>query len=128
MPRLPQHIYSPALNQIALTNKLREGWAPVGFGFSTLVPPIVRSWAPVLAVIDSIKLVHLGSTVRDDQFILQGRKRFLLAMNCLRRNLNQNPSMALPGLMLVSMGVSLNEVSPLYPSIDHNIDMTRPHQ
>jgi len=64
----------------------------------------------VLAVIDSIKLVHLGSTALDDRLVLEGRKRFLLAMNCLQHNLQQEPDMALPGLMLVSMGVSLNEV------------------
>jgi hypothetical protein len=35
----------------------------------------------------------------------------LFAMNCLRNNLGHEPSMALPGLMLVSIGISMTEVS-----------------
>lgn len=109
--RIPPQIRSPQLNQTALTQKLRDGWYPVGFGFSTLVPADVRSWGPVLAILDSMKLVHLGSCVRDEQLLVEGRKRFLLAMNCLRSNLGHESSMALPGLMLVSIGISMTEVS-----------------
>jgi len=109
--RIPQQIRSPQLNQTALTQKLRDGWYPVGFGFSTLVPPGVRSWAPVLAILDSMKLVHLGSCVQDEQLLVEGRKRFLLAMNCLRSNLGHEPGIALPGLLLVSIGISMTEVS-----------------
>ena len=109
--QIPPQIRSPQLNQTALTQKLRDGWYPVGFGFSTLVPPDVRSWAPVLAILDSMKLVHLGSCVQDEQLLLEGRKRFLIAMNCLRTNLGHEPSLALPGLMLVSVGISMTEVS-----------------
>lgn len=109
--QIPPQIRSPQLNQIALTQKLRDGWYPVGFGFSTLVPKDVRSWGPVLAILDSMKLVHLGSCVQDEQLLLEGRKRFLLAMNCLRGNLGHEPSIALPGLMLVSIGISMTEVS-----------------
>lgn len=97
-----------------MTQKLRDGWFPVGFGFSTLVPAVVRSWAPVLAILDSMKLVHLGSCVQDQRLLSEGRKRFLLAMNCLQSNLDHDPSMALPGLMLVSIGISMTEVSFLF--------------
>jgi hypothetical protein len=114
--QIPPQIRSPQLNQTALTQKLRDGWYPVGFGFSTLVPKDVRSWGPVLAILDSMKLVHLGSCVQDEQLLLEGRKRFLLAMNCLRGNLGHEPSIALPGLMLVSIGISMTEVS-LFPSM-----------
>lgn len=107
----PEHIRSPQLNQIALTQQLRDGWYPIGFGFSTLVPAVVRSWEPVLAVLDSMKLVHLGSCVQDEGLLIEGRKRFLVAMNCLRSNLGRDPSLALPGLMLVSIGISMTEVS-----------------
>ena len=106
-----EHIRSPQLNQIALTQQLRDGWYPIGFGFSTLVPAVVRSWEPVLAVLDSMKLVHLGSCVQDEGLLIEGRKRFLVAMNCLRGNLDRDPSLALPGLMLVSIGISMTEVS-----------------
>lgn len=109
--RPPEHIRSPQLNQLALTQQLRDGWYPIGFGFSTLVPAVVRSWAPVLAVLDSMKLVHLGSCVQDERLLIEGRKRFLVAMNCLRGNLGRDPSIALPGLMLVSIGISMTEVS-----------------
>lgn len=107
----PEHIRSPQMNQIALTQQLRDGWYPIGFGFSTLVPAVVRSWAPVLAVLDSMKLVHLGSCVQDERLLIEGRKRFLVAMDCLRGNLGRDPSLALPGLMLVSIGISMTEVS-----------------
>jgi hypothetical protein len=135
---LPPEIHSPCLNQVALTEKLRyadnsrdpllstnsaslqqmltvhrEGWAPIALGFSTLVPTVVRSWAPVLAILDSTKLLHLGSAVHDDRLLAEGRKRFLLTMNCLRSNIEQDPNIALPGLMIVSLGVSLCEVSVL---------------
>lgn len=83
----------------------------MGFGFSTLVPADVRKWSPVLATLDAMKLVHLGSCVRDEQLLVEGRKRFLYAMNCLRGNLSHEPSIALPGLMLVSIGISMTEVS-----------------
>jgi hypothetical protein len=110
---IPPHIHSPQLTNVALTNKLRDGWYPVGFGFSTLVPAVVRSWTPVLATLDSLKLVHLGSCVQDERILLEGRKRFLIAMNCLRSNMGHDPSMALPGLMLVSIGISMTEVGSI---------------
>jgi hypothetical protein len=110
---IPPHIHSPQLTNVALTNKLRDGWYPVGFGFSTLVPAVVRSWTPVLATLDSMKLVHLGSCMQDERILLEGRKRFLIAMNCLRSNMGHNPSMALPGLMLVSIGISMTEVGAI---------------
>jgi hypothetical protein len=110
---IPPHIQSPQLTNVALTNKLRDGWYPVGFGFSALVPAVVRSWTPVLATLDSLKLVHLGSCVQDERILLEGRKRFLIAMNCLRSNMGHDPSMALPGLMLVSIGISMTEVGSI---------------
>jgi hypothetical protein len=90
-----------------------DGWFPIASGFSALVPKVVRGWAPVLAILDSTKLLHLGSTVQDDLLLAEGRKRFLLTMSCLRSNLKREPGMALPGLMIVSLGVSLCEVSVL---------------
>jgi hypothetical protein len=89
----------------------RDGWFPIANGFSALVPTVVRGWAPVLAILDSTKLLHLGSTVRDDRLLAEGRRRFLLTMNCLRSNVERDPSIALSGLMIVSLGVSLCEVS-----------------
>jgi hypothetical protein len=65
----------------------------------------------VLAILDSTKLLHLGSTVQDDRLLAEGRRRFLLTMNCLRSNVERDPSIALSGLMIVSLGVSLCEVS-----------------
>lgn len=65
----------------------------------------------MLAILDSMKLVHLGSCVQDEQLLFEGRKRFLLAMNCLRSNLGHEPGVALPGLLLVSIGISMTEVS-----------------
>jgi hypothetical protein len=148
MLHLPLDIHSPALNQVALTQKLRyvdvapkvlcwelnisspwckltldrDGWYPIAFGFSTLVPKVVRGWAPVLAILDSTKLLHLGSTVQDDQLLAEGRKRFLLTMSCLRSSVERDPSIALPGLMIVSLGVSLCEVSVLQPEIMMSCD------
>ena len=117
---IPPQIRSPQLNQTALTQKLRDGWYPVGFGFSTLVPADVRSWGPVLAILDSMKLVHLGSCVQDEQLLLEGRKRFILAIDCLRSNFGHEPSIALPGLMLVSIGISMTEVSSVTPMLCHH--------
>jgi hypothetical protein len=91
----------------------RDGWAPIALGFSTLVPTVVRGWAPVLAILDSTKLLHLGSAVQDDRLLAEGRKRFLLTMSCLRSSVENDPNIALPGLMIVSLGVSLCEVSAL---------------
>jgi len=88
----------------------RDGWAPIALGFSTLVPTVVRGWAPVLAILDSTKLLHLGSAVQDDRLLAEGRKRFLLTMSCLRSSVENDPNIALPGLMIVSLGVSLCEV------------------
>ena len=77
------------------------------------MPAVVRGWAPVLAILDSTKLLHLGSSVHDDRLLAEGRKRFLLTMKCLRSNVERDPSIALPGLMIVSMGVSQCEVSTI---------------
>ena len=90
-----------------------DGWFPIAYGFSSLVPKVVRGWAPVLAILDSTKLLHLGSAVQDELLLAEGRKRFLLTMSCLRSNVQRDPSIALPGLMIVSLGVSLCEVSAL---------------
>jgi hypothetical protein len=88
-----------------------DGWFPIAYGFSSLVPKVVRGWAPVLAILDSTKLLHLGSAVQDELLLAEGRRRFLLTMSCLRSNVKRDPSIALPGLMIVSLGVSLCEVS-----------------
>lgn len=112
----PPHIHSPALNQVALTQTLRDGWFPIGFGFSTLTTQRIRGFnvresPPVLAILDTLKLLHLGSTVRDERVTIEGRKRFLTAMNCLRLNVGlEDPKLAVVGLMLVAMGISMSEV------------------
>lgn len=64
-----------------------------------------------MAILDTMKLVHLGSTVMDERLLAEGRKRFLVAMNCLRFNVGlKDPKMANVGLMMVSQGISLSEV------------------
>ncbi|KAM0715894.1 hypothetical protein Q7P37_008408 [Cladosporium fusiforme] len=124
-PHPPPHIPSPALTQVALTQKLREGWYPVGLGFSTLTTPSVRGFsprssAPVMAILDTMKLVHLGSIVKDERLLIEGRKRFLIATNFLRCNLElKEPSMPNVGLMLVSVGISMSE---MYTAISQGSD------
>lgn len=115
-PRPPPEILSPAVNQLAITQRLRDGWFPIGFGFSSLTTQTVRGFyprgsAPVNAILDTIKLLHLGSTERSDRVLDEGRRRFGVAMNCLRLNLNmEHPEMAAIGLMIISMGISMSEV------------------
>lgn len=64
-----------------------------------------------MAILDTMKLVHLGSAIEDERLLVEGRKRFLIAMDCLRRNVGlKDPDLAAVGLMIVSMGISLTEV------------------
>lgn len=75
----------------------------------------VRSSAPVLAMLDTMKLVHLGSTVEDDRLLSEGRKKFIAATNFLRWNASlKDPEIPPVGLMLVSMGISLSEVCSIF--------------
>lgn len=72
--------------------------------------------APVTAMLDSIIILHVGSTAKDERLVLESRKRYAFAINCLLLDTSRSkPKMSLSGLMMVATGILVSEV--LYPPI-----------
>jgi hypothetical protein len=71
----------------------------------------VRGKAPVTAVLDSLIIMHVGSTSRDKGLLLEARKRYIFAINSLRLDTTRTePEMSLAGLLMVAMCILLSEV------------------
>lgn len=89
--------------------------------FNTIADTFYAHGAPpVAAMTDSIELLHVGSTSKDDRLVLEGRKRCLFAINSLRLDVSQPKSkMGLAGVLLVSLGIMMTEVNT--PILEHSI-------
>ena len=71
----------------------------------------VRGKAPVTAILDSLIIMHVGSTSRDERLLLEARKRYVFAITSLRLDTSRKePEMSLAGLLMVAMCILLSEV------------------
>jgi hypothetical protein len=71
----------------------------------------VRGRAPVTAILDSLIMMHVGSTSRDEGLLLEARKRYVFAITSLRLDTSRKDSeMSLAGLLMVAMCILLSEV------------------
>jgi hypothetical protein len=71
----------------------------------------VRGKAPVTAILDSLIIMHVGSTSRDERLLLEARKRYVFAITSLRLDTGRKePEMSLAGLLMVAMCILLSEV------------------
>jgi hypothetical protein len=71
----------------------------------------VRGRAPVTAILDSLIMMHVGSTSRDEGLLLEARKRYVFAITSLRLDTSRKePEMSLAGLLMVAMCILLSEV------------------
>jgi len=74
----------------------------------------VRGKAPVTAILDSLIIMHVGSTSGDEGLLLEARKRYVFAITSLRLDTTRNePEISLAGVLMVAMGILLSEV--LFP-------------
>jgi hypothetical protein len=70
-----------------------------------------RGKAPVTAILDSLVIMHVGSTSRDEGLLLEARKRYVFAITSLRLDTGRKePEMSLAGLLMVAMCILLSEV------------------
>jgi hypothetical protein len=110
-PKVPATVISPSLYRFGFWQKLADGWFPVGEEFSAMVKTISDSFymygsAPVIAVMDAISMLHAASITRNDNLLLDARKRHLLAVNTLRLHSGQAKSkLTSAELMIIAQGV-----------------------
>lgn len=66
---------------------------------------------PVVAIHDALLILHAGSATGDEGLVLEGRKRYVIAVNGLRLGLGESSSATSLGTVLVvAMGVLMSEV------------------
>jgi hypothetical protein len=65
----------------------------------------------VTAILDSLIIMHVGSTSKNEGLLLEARKRYVFAIASLRLDTSRKePEMSLAGLLMVAMCILLSEV------------------
>jgi hypothetical protein len=114
-PRIPLAIYVPTLWRSSFASSLLEDHC-YPFPHPSLMSNnvetyFVRGKAPVTAILDSLIIMHVGSTSKDEGLLLEARKRYVFAIASLRLDTSRKePEMSLAGLLMVAMCILLNEV------------------
>lgn len=70
-----------------------------------------RDKAPVAAILDSVTIMHVGSTARDEGLLMEARKRYVFAITSLRLDTARSkPNMSISGSLMVAMCIMLDQV------------------
>jgi hypothetical protein len=116
-PRVPPTIHNPELWRSSFARSMAEGWFPKQHGYTTLLGRNIaytyhmHGCAPVVAILDALSLLHVGSIAKDDCLLLEARKRYVCAINSLRTRMSQQkPNMPAAELVIVAMGILMSEV------------------
>ena len=115
--QVPPTAHNPELWRSSFAQSMAEGWLPKQQGYTaSLGRNIAYTYhmhgrAPVVATLDALSLLHVGSTTRDENLLLEARKRYVYAISSLRTHASQEtPSMPAAGLIIVAMGILMSEV------------------
>jgi hypothetical protein len=117
LSQVPPTVHTPELWRSSFAQSMAEGWLPKQHGYTA---PLGRNIAytyhmhgsaPVVAILDALSLLHVGSTTRDENLLLEARKRYVCAISNLRTHASQQKlSMPAAGLIIVAMGILMSEV------------------
>jgi len=70
-----------------------------------------RDKAPVAAILDSVTIMHVASTARDEGLLMEARKRYVFAITSLRLDTARSkPNMSVSGSLMVAMCIMLDQV------------------
>jgi hypothetical protein len=70
-----------------------------------------RDKAPVAAILDSVTIMHVASTARDEGLLMEARKRYVFAITSLRLDTARSkPNMSMSGSLMVAMCILLDQV------------------
>jgi hypothetical protein len=116
-PQAPTTIHAPELWRSSFARCMAEGWFPKQHGYTVLLGRNIaytyhmHGWAAVVAVLDALSLLHVGSTAKDNYLLLEARKRYVFAINSLRTRASQKKrNMPAAELIIVAMGILMSEV------------------
>jgi hypothetical protein len=112
-------VNSPDLWRSSFIEAMATAIFPKEIGYAGLLEDniiYIRSkqpWASVNAIHDAIALLHVGSTSCNDTILLEGKKRYVIAIRHLRQALNRERIQAsVDAVLVVAMGLMLSEVLP----------------
>jgi len=116
--QIPSTIKSPDLWLDSLARSMTEDCYPRDHGgMHVLENNVAYSYsmkcdAPMLAIREALSCLHVGSTLRHESIINEGRRRYVCAINCLREDAtSKKPRMTVSGLSMVGMGILLCQVN-----------------
>jgi hypothetical protein len=117
LSQVPPTVHDPELWRSSFAQSMAEGWLPKQHGYTASLGKNIaytyhmHGWAPVVATLDALSLLHVGSTTKDENLLLEARKRYVCAIYNLRtRASHKKPSMPAAGLIIVAMGILMSEV------------------
>jgi hypothetical protein len=117
LSQVPPTIHDPELWRSSFAQSMAEGWLPKQHSYTASLGKNIaytyhmHGWAPVVAILDALSLLHVGSTTRDESLLLEARKRYVRAIYNLRTRASQKkPRMPAAGLIIVAMGILMSEV------------------
>jgi hypothetical protein len=117
LSQVPPTVHDPELWRSSFAQSMAEGWLPKQHGYTASLGKNIaytyhmHGWAPVVAILDALSLLHVGSTMRDENLLLEARKRYVCAIYNLRtRASHKEPRMPVAGLIIVAMGILMSEV------------------
>jgi hypothetical protein len=114
-PRIPPTLYAPEQWRVLFGSSFLQDHCcptpPLSMMSNNVKTYFVRGRAPVVAILDSLTIMHVGSTAREESILLEARKRYVFAIASLRLDTTRTePEMSLAGLLLVAMVILLSEV------------------
>jgi hypothetical protein len=132
--RLPPTIRTPGLWRSLFAQSMAGGLFPKEQGYdipwekNITYTYHVHGCAPVVAILDALSLVHVGSTTGDSLLLLEARKRYVCAIESLRLDASRpKPKMPLAEMMTVAMGILMSEVQSYLSPRPHGLLRAKCH-
>jgi hypothetical protein len=117
LSQVPPTVHAPELWRSSFAQSMAESWFPEQHGYTASLGNNIaytynmHGWAPVVAILDALSLLHVGSTMRDENLLSGARRRYVCAIYNLRTCAShKKPSMPVAGLITVAMGILMSEV------------------
>jgi len=114
-PQLPPTVSAPPVWRHSFGSRMAEAWFPVGHRDSALrniayTYDMLNS-GPIVSIQDALSLLHAGSATRTDRLSLEARKRYVLVISLLRREVSKRtPDIPVAQLGFLAMACLMCEV------------------
>jgi hypothetical protein len=117
LSQVPPTVQAPELWRSLFAQSMAESWFPKQHGYTASLGNNIaytynmHGWAPVVAILDALSLLHVGSTMKDENLLVGARRRYVCAIHNLRTCESHRKSiMPVAGLITVAMGILMSEV------------------